>query len=57
MKKNEKNGGISAVVRITALGLDTIINLLKEEGYIFEGDIKQEMSSFLSSDENYKMYN
>lgn len=57
MKNNERNGGISAVVRITALGLDTIINLLKEEGYIFEGDIKQEMSSFLSSDENYKMYN
>lgn len=55
MKNNDKNGTMSAVVRITALGLDTIINLLKDEGYIFEGDIKHEMSSFLSSDENYKM--
>lgn len=53
--KNNENGSISAVVRVTSLGIDTIINLLKEEGYMFEGDIEREMSSYLSSDENYKM--
>ena len=53
--KNNENGSISAVVRVTSLGIDTIINLLKEEGYIFEGDIEREISSYLSSDENYKM--
>ena len=55
--KNNENDSISAVVRVTSLGIDTIINLLKEEGYIFEGDIEREISSYLSSDENYKMCN
>lgn len=55
--KNNENGSISAVVRVTSLGIDTIINLLKEEGYIFEGDIEREISSYLSSDENYRMCN
>ena len=55
--KNNESGSISAVVRVTSLGIDTIINLLKEEGYIFEGDIEREISSYLSSDENYRMCN
>lgn len=55
--KNNENGSISAVVRVTSLGIDTIINLLKEEGYIFEGDIEREISSYLSSDENYRICN
>lgn len=53
--KNNENGSISAVVRVTSLGIDTIINLLKEEGYVFEGDIEREISSYLSSDEDYRM--
>ena len=53
--KNNENGSVSAVVRVTSLGIDTIINLLKEEGYIFEGDIEREISSYLSSDEEYRM--